>query len=452
MLTFVVCAFLSFLTAVAIDRISKEFQKKPYISYETSKRNVQELLSELEQQLESDPGAAADALTETAGAGGMEAYVADTSGRVLLHSPGATRTQWNVYEALIATKDAISEPSPGQPYTLLSPIRYRGAEAYLIVSGPLVPEQAYTFPDHQLFNFIMVIVLFVFYFYLFTLRKMRNIRQMNRGLNRIADGELSVRLNVASRDELGMVAKNINGMAQRLEEQLERERRLEQSRMELITSVSHDLRTPLTSIIGYLTILKDQPDAAEAERKRYIENTYSKTDQLRRLIDDLFEYTKLSAGEVVLRKTEFDLINLLKQMLNEFEPIAQLQGVTIRSEWKAEPLPVLADSELIARAIDNLLINALKFSLKPGEIRIMAGTDYHGPCLCIENRGRPITKEQAEQLFDRFYKATPGEEPQPGAGLGLSITKNIVEMHGGRVWLIHEAGRFQFWIALPFPR
>lgn len=453
MVTFVICAMLSFFSGYLINRVAKDIQKKPYISYESSKRQVQERLIGLEHQLDTNPEPAAltSYLNEAARLGGVEAYVTDTLGRIVLRSEGATLSQLNIHQSMYSTKLAIMAPQAGEPYMLISPVKYQGEEMFLVVNGPLVPEQAYTYTDRPLFNLIAVTVLFIFYFYLFTFRKMRQIRQMSNSLNRIAEGELSVRLKSSSRDELGVVSANINTMAQRLEQQQERERKLEQSRMELITSVSHDLRTPLTSIIGYLTILKDQNVPEEADRKRYIQNTYSKTEQMRKLIDDLFQYTRLSGGEVVLNKSSFDLVNLLEQMLNEFEPIAELQDVMIHSSWQVEPLPVYADSELIARAVDNLLMNALKFSLKPSEIKVLAGVDYHGAFVCVENNGQPITKEQEEKLFDRFYKADPSRNDGllPGSGLGLAITRNIVQLHGGRIWLTHEAGRFRFWVTLP---
>lgn len=454
MVTFVICVILSFFTAVSVDRIFKEFRKTPFTSYVSSKEQVQNQLLALERQLDEGPEPAvfSSAMNAAAKQGGVEAYLTDTFGNIVLHSEGAAQQRLNIYEALYTAKAAMKEPQPGLPYMLISPVRYRGEEAFLIVNGPLLPEQGYMYKNSSVVNFILVTTLFILYFYLFTFRKMRQIRQMNNSLSRIAEGELSVRLAEKSRDELGLVSANINAMAQRLQETQERERKLEKSRMELITSVSHDLRTPLTSIIGYLTILKDQNISEEADRKRYILNAYSKTEQLRKLIDDLFQYTKLTGIGVRLNKTKIDLISLLEQMLNEFEPLAQLQDVAIHKEWQVEPLPALADSELMARALDNLLMNALKFSVKPGEIKVTAGMDYHGAYLCIENKGPPISKEQEERLFDRFYKAdaSRNESLPPGSGLGLAITRNIIELHGGRVWLTHEAGRYRFWVTLPF--
>jgi signal transduction histidine kinase len=153
--------------------------------------------------------------------------------------------------------------------------------------------------------------LFIFFFFVLTRHIVRYVRALTEGLKLIADGDLSYRLPLSRQDELGMVAHDINHMAERLQKQVQRERELEKSKMELITYVSHDLRTPLTSIIGYLNLLKTRTFEDEKEQERYIDNTYNKTKQLKKLIDDLFEYTRLSNRDVQLSIQEVDFNSLL---------------------------------------------------------------------------------------------------------------------------------------------
>ncbi|GGH22497.1 hypothetical protein GCM10008013_20970 [Paenibacillus segetis] len=265
---------------------------------------------------------------------------------------------------------------------------------------------------------------------------------------------MDYRLPTSRLDELGTVSQNVNHMAEQLQKQVERERQLESSRMELITNVSHDLRTPLTSIIGYLDLLKKQAFQGEEERERYIHNAFNKTQQLKTLIDDLFEYTRLSHGDVQMNFQEVDFHSLIEQMLSEFEPVAREQGVNLIKALSPDPVIMSIDAEKMVRAIDNLLMNALKFSIIPGEIRVNLFSGGRVVKLSIENQGNPITKEQEEQLFERFYTMhtlqSDGNMPS-GYGLGLSIAKNVVELQGGRIWLDHHEGYYKFNIELKRP-
>ncbi|MBW7454360.1 HAMP domain-containing histidine kinase [Paenibacillus sepulcri] len=290
---------------------------------------------------------------------------------------------------------------------------------------------------------------FFIFFFLFTHRIVRTFRAITDGLKLIASGNLSCRVPAAREDELGLVGRNINQMAVQLQQQMERERQLEKSKMELITYVSHDLRTPLTSIIGYLDLLKTRKYQNEQEQERFIDNAYNKTQQLKKLIDDLFEYTRLTGGDVRLALQEVDLNSLLEQIITEFEPVAREQGIMMVKEQNPGPVRVRMDVEKIVRAIDNLLTNALKFSERPGEIRIELLQRKDHAVLSIANRGKPVTPEQEERLFERFYKMEPSrsDENMPaGSGLGLSIARHIVELHGGRIWLEHHEGHYKFWM------
>jgi len=306
--------------------------------------------------------------------------------------------------------------------------------------------------EDTVYSFISFLAVFFAAFLFLTRRIVQDMFRLGEGLAVIAQGNLGHRVPLHREDELGQVARNINAMAEQLAGLIEKERRVEKSKMELITGVSHDLRTPLTSIIGYLELLKSKSYLDEEERDRFIANTYSKTLHLKELVDDLFAYTRLTASETKLKLVPIDVRELLKQMAAEFQPIAGEHGVDVHQSFPDEPIPLQADPDQLVRAVDNLLMNALKFSVKPGVVGIsLTVWDGHAT-IDIENQGVPITKEQEALLFERFYKVDDSRTGQPvpsGSGLGLSIAKSIVELHGGRLSLLHNAGHFDFRIELP---
>lgn len=311
-------------------------------------------------------------------------------------------------------------------------------------------EKAYSYSYAPLAAFA---VAFILSFYLLSGRIVKYIITLAEGIDIISRGNLNYRVPILRKDELGKVALSINSMTEQLERQIQKERDLEKSKMELITGVSHDLRTPLTSIIGYLDLLRNKSFQDQSEYDRFIQNTYNKSIQLKKLIDDLFEYTRLTSGSVQLNLQKVDIRNLLDQILFELEPLVQENRLSIVKNIGEAPIITLIDSEKFVRAIENLLMNALKYSVKHGKIKASLISKEHFFMITIENEGTPITKEQEKHLFERFYKVDESRSNQTfqiGTGLGLSITKTIVEQHGGKVELAHESGHFTFIVLIPF--
>ncbi|MBP1173176.1 HAMP domain-containing protein [Paenibacillus sp. OT2-17] len=299
----------------------------------------------------------------------------------------------------------------------------------------------------------LFMVMFIFTFLVLTRRIVRDLITLEQGLQIISEGNLKYRVPVVRQDELGRVALNINRMTERLEQQIVKEREIEKSKMDLITGISHDLRTPLTSIIGYIELLRTDSYQDKDEYTRFVQNTYNKAIHLKKLLDDLFEYTRLTSVDTHLNLRRINLFQLLDQLLFEFEPIAQENGVYIVKDIGDSPVVTSIDSDKIARAIDNLLMNALKYSLKPGGICIRLKTSPEQITIEVENKGAPLTQDQEEKLFDRFYKvdhSRSSEGIQTGAGLGLSIARNIVELHQGTLTLNHSHNVFTFQLNLPF--
>ncbi|RPK23213.1 sensor histidine kinase [Paenibacillus xylanexedens] len=296
------------------------------------------------------------------------------------------------------------------------------------------------------------ILIFTLTFLGSTRKIVRDIISLEQGLHIISEGNLNYRVPVVRQDELGRVASNINHMTEQLQMQIIKERELEKSKMDMITGISHDLRTPLTSIIGYIELLRTESFQDKAEYERFIQNTHNKATHLKKLLDDLFEYTRLNAVNTQLDLKKVDLCQLLDQLLFEFEPLAQEHGIRIEKKLGEAPIMVSLDSDKIARAIDNLLMNALKYSFKPGTIHVQMSLRHNHVTIEVENKGMPLTIEQKNRLFDRFYKvdySRNSEGIQSGSGLGLSIARNIAELHQGTLTLEHTRNVFIFQLSLP---
>lgn len=283
-------------------------------------------------------------------------------------------------------------------------------------------------------------------------RIVADLLHMEKGLEIISKGDLDHKVIMDRQDELGRVAMNINLMAERLQQKILQERQSEHAKMELITGISHDLRTPLTSIIGYMELLRSHSFRDEQEYMRFVQNSYNKALHLKKMLDDLFEHTRLVGNDARLHLESIDITQLLHQLLFEFEPIAQENHITIVKQIIDTPIVIVMDNEKMARAIDNLLMNALKYSLKPGIVHIKSY--YKDDQLCIEivNKGTPLTQEQEARLFERFYKVDHSRNHNgipAGAGLGLSIARNIIELHRGTLNFEYAEEQFIFTICLP---
>ncbi|MEK3732055.1 MULTISPECIES: HAMP domain-containing sensor histidine kinase [Paenibacillus] len=341
-------------------------------------------------------------------------------------------------------------------YQILAAALGSAALALLVMSviGSLLNATPYgfTFFYVPIFAFLGT---FFLCFSLFTYRIRMYFHEITDGLKKIGDAKLDYRIPVTRKDELGEVALAMNRMAQQLQQTIERERLQEQIKMELITGLSHDVRTPLTSINAYLDLIRTESFKNRQEYQRFVDHACRKLEQLNKIVDHLFENTRLMNPNLRLSLQALDFQHLAEQIVHEFEPLANEKGLAVTTKWEKKNVIVSIDAEKLVRAIDNLLLNALKFSHRPGTINIRLYMVEDGyAVLEVENFGTPITKEDEQQLFNRFYQVSRHLDPKlpAGSGLGLSIVQNIVEQHGGYIAFEHNDGRFVFSILLPIAK
>lgn len=312
------------------------------------------------------------------------------------------------------------------------------------------------FDRNTIISILLIVIvgavfLFIVYFLLFMKRIVRDMSYISDSINHIATGDMTEKLEVNRRDELGEIAKSVNEMAEQLQKLMMSEREAVQMNRELITCVAHDLRTPVTSIMGYLELAMDMEHHDLMERQKYARIALQKANRLEGLIQDLFSYTKLMSGEITLHRSQIDLVQLVEQMVEEFYPIFQDNHLECEFSVNINHLEMTLDGEMIARAIQNLLSNAVKYGKDGKQVFVQLEILEQEVQVRVTNFGLVIPEESLEHLFDKFYRVEESRSAQTGGtGLGLNIAQEIVHLHGGRIQVESGIQGTVFTIALPW--
>lgn len=274
------------------------------------------------------------------------------------------------------------------------------------------------------------------------------IRKLRRSIQQVTSGNYGVQCEVEYNDELGSLAANINVLSktllakekesEKLKEKeraaLDIERNAERQKNELITNVAHDLRTPLTTIVGYLELIKDDSALSKEDVHKYSGIAYEKSIRLQEMMDDLFEFTKLDNADIKLNKSMINLSGLIMQMTDEFYPSFKDCNITPIVDLPEENIYVQGDGQLLARVFDNLISNALKYGYHNTDLKIEVSGDEKYATVKVINHGDTIAPEDIPLLFNKFYRTDSSRNSKTGGtGLGLAITKNIVDLHHGNI-------------------
>lgn len=282
---------------------------------------------------------------------------------------------------------------------------------------------------------VLGVIVFAITFILLELRRERRLTEIFEAVQRIASGNISKEIQIDTMDEFSTMADNLNRMQIKIKELIENERNSEKTKNELITNIAHDLRTPLTSIMGYLEILVNNDKLTEEQRKEYVRIAYEKSNKLGELIEDLFSYTKVSLNAMSLKLDNFDIIFLLNQLIEEMYPLFEKNNLSFEYSSNVKSLEIVADPKLLSRLFENLLNNAIKYGKDGKRILIrLHKVDDEEFYVSIINYGNIIPKESLDKLFERFYRVDESRNSAvSGTGLGLAISKNIVDMHRGHI-------------------
>ena len=283
--------------------------------------------------------------------------------------------------------------------------------------------------------FVLIgIFLFTAIFYLLQRRSFSYIQKLSDAMREIAEGNLNTYVQVEDDNEFSDMASNLNYMIKELNALMERERESERTKNELITNIAHDLRTPLTSIIGYLELISKSKNLTEETRINYTEVAYTKAKKLQKLIEDLFGFTKLNYGKIALNLSKVDLVKLLTQLMDEFYPSFSNNNLAYSLKSNLNSVIITADPNLLARLFENLIGNAIKYGADGKEINVKIAASASKVKVSVINYGKVIPEDEIGLIFEKFYRLEQSRSSKTGGtGLGLAIAKNIVELHGGTI-------------------
>lgn len=295
------------------------------------------------------------------------------------------------------------------------------------------------------------IILFITYFLIFTRRITKDMAYISGCISDIADGQMDVMIeNINRTDELGDIAVQVNRMSREIERLMTSERDALQANKDMITCVAHDLRTPLTSIIGYLQLATDTEKYSVEERQNHAQIAMRKAKRMQGLMEELFNYTKLMSGEITLHRSNIDIVKLVEQMSEEFYPLFNESGLDYRLTQNVDSLIMNVDPELIARTVSNLISNAIKYG-RDGKVVYIELQKYEKEFqIRVTNFGLVIPEESLEHIFDKFYRVESSRSIKTGGtGLGLNIAREIVLLHDGRITVTSSDKGTCFTVALP---
>lgn len=324
--------------------------------------------------------------------------------------------------------------------------------AYICYQLEWYPEE----PLYQLLNFIrnnievvcavLILLGWVMITYFFIRRPLNYIDEITDAAKRLASpSEDEIKLDRA----LYEMQYELNTVREKALRNAELAREAEKRKNDLIVYLAHDLKTPLTSVIGYLTLLNDEPDISPETRARYTGIALDKAERLEQLINEFFDITRFSLTTLVLEPERINLSLMLEQTVSEFYPVFAEKSLACKADIQPNT-ELLCDPDKLARVFDNLLRNAVNYSYPNSEIRLSMTADNGEVTIVLSNRGKTVPKEKLDRIFEQFFRLDSSRSSGTGgAGLGLAISKEIVELHGGKIFAESENESIIFTVILP---
>ncbi|AFQ43754.1 histidine kinase [Desulfosporosinus meridiei DSM 13257] len=294
--------------------------------------------------------------------------------------------------------------------------------------------------------FVVILVFLVIFFRFFISWFTKYFDEISAGMNKLAE-ESNDEITLSS--ELDFMENKLNQLKNNLEKQKKAALDAEQRKNDLVVYLAHDIKTPLTSVIGYLSLLDEAPDMPPEQKAKYVGITLEKAYRLEQLINEFFEITRFNLQAIVLNKEKINLLFMLQQMTDEFYPMLTPQDKQV-SINVPEGFTLWGDADKLARVFNNILKNAIAYSYENKVIDISAKQQDKNMVITFTNQGNPIPREKLETIFEKFYRLDSARSTNTGgAGLGLAIAQEIVKAHEGTISVESSLKNTIFTVKLP---
>lgn len=321
---------------------------------------------------------------------------------------------------------------------------------YIIFQTYLSPEYNYNYLKLKAACIMFAAVLFLIMVLLLCKSRISYIRYLSEVVDEISKGNLNTEIKKKGYDELTVIADSIDEMQHNLDRMMKEERENERKSRELITNLSHDIKTPMTIITGYLDVVISGKYSDDAQRQLYTRKAFQQVEKINGMIHKIFV---LSKNETKVEKTDIVKCNLslmLCQDVSEFQAIAQKENRKINTNIPEKPLYANIVIEDMCEALDNILMNAVKYSKPESEITVAMTEEENTIHITVSNEAEEMKDQDCERIFEKFYRADHARSSSiPGNGLGLSIVRETVEGYGGKVWAEYAQGIYAIHIRLP---
>ena len=305
----------------------------------------------------------------------------------------------------------------------------------------------WTFRNHVELVFVigMALVFFIT-FRIYLNWFVKYFMEINHGIDDIGRESIG---EVSLPPELSATEKKINTVKHTLEKQKLDMKLTEQRKNDMVMYLAHDLKTPLASVIGYLNLLRDEKQISEELREKYLSVSLDKAERLEDLINEFFEIAKFSLSNITLQYSRISLVRLLEMLLYEFQPMLHEKNLECNL-MVPEDIMIRCDADKIQRVFDNILKNAVIYSFEDTDIDIAVAGQGEVVEITFTNRGDSISEEKLERIFEQFYRLDSSRSTSSGgAGLGLAIAKQIIELHNGTIMARSENEMVEFKVTLP---
>ncbi|WP_165613146.1 sensor histidine kinase [Paramaledivibacter caminithermalis] len=287
-----------------------------------------------------------------------------------------------------------------------------------------------------IFFIISVLVVLLIYAKLTSRTLVRPIKKILEGVKTISEGDYSSRINYKSKNELGYLIKSINQMSEKIQHEIDLREKSEEKRKKLLLDISHDLKTPLTNILGYSETLRYGNELEEDLRNKYLDIIISNSKKANNLIQDLFELSHMENNNCDIKLEEHDFSEFIREILVDYIPELDENHIDCCFDIPDKEIIIKMNSQKLERAINNIIDNSIKYSEKNAFLKLRLEDSNNEAVLTIEDNGVGIPCELAECIFDPFVRADNSRNSKTGGtGLGLAISKEIIKIHGGGIEL-----------------